>query len=146
MSSIFDDYNNISASFLTLVSIADADYAARGTTRTINMSLSNPSGVSSGEAKQNVEDGLVIDCQVNLQSSLLDSAKRFVATVTHELGHCLGLAHPQELTQSIMSYFVDSNISRLQVDDKMGIVYHFPVDPSDVSESPTLGLSCAKKE
>lgn len=146
MSSIFDDYNNIDASYLTLVSTSDSDYAARGTNRTIVITFGDASGVSSGEAKQTVEDGVVVGCKVNLESSLLDSAKSFTATVTHELGHCLGLDHPQELTQSIMSYFSDSDISRLQIDDKMGIIYHFPTDPDNVSETATLGLSCSRKE
>jgi hypothetical protein len=147
MDSIFDDFNSVAAAFVTLVDSDDVDFAARATNRTIKLSVSQPGGLSGGEARIESEDGVVTGCSIVYKSEAYESAKGFIYTMTHELGHCLALAHPQETTWAIMSYFPYSgDMTRLQDDDKMGIIFNFPVDPDDANEVATLGLSCARQE
>ena len=148
MDSIFDDFNNIDAAYVTLVDTDDADYDASKKNRIIKITFGGASGTSSGEASFSYgSDGKIDDsgCKISGESDLLKSAENFVSTMTHEIGHCLGLAHSQEITQSIMSYYASDDIIRLQDDDMMGIIYLYAKDPSKASEDNTLGLSCSRR-
>ncbi|MCB0393969.1 MAG: matrixin family metalloprotease [Bdellovibrionales bacterium] len=73
--------------------------------------------------------------------------KKFLSIMSHELGHCLNLAHPQDSNSSVMSYFNKSSesIYRYQADDKMGLVYLYPESGVDLGEEPSYGLSCGFK-
>jgi hypothetical protein len=143
MQSIFDDYNDIDGAYINLVDITDADYTA-GNNRTITVSFAGASGMNAGEASLVYENGKITGCTIESSEDLLDSAHEFVRTMAHEIGHCLGLDHPQETVNSIMSYFRRSEDIRLLIDDKMGIIYLFPTDESAAKEKSTYGLSCAK--
>ena len=147
MTSIFSDFNGVAASYVTLVNLSDPDYsAANGLNRTIIVRFSGADGVSGGEAKLVSKDGKIVGCDITAEPELFDSAKNFVRTMTHELGHCMGLDHPQETVNAIMSYFSDSDeATRLMIDDKMGLAFLFPVDKSAAKENSTFGLSCARK-
>lgn len=146
MNSIFDDYNSVQGAFVTLVDSSDTDFAALSANRTIRIEDGGTAGLTSGgEAEQTWDGSQVIGCRISLKPLVFDAAKIFVDAVTHEIGHCLGLNHPMETTNSVMSYYKESNTLRLQVDDKMGITYLYPVNPSKGKEDPTLGLSCARR-
>lgn len=144
MQSIYDDFNNINTSYLTLVSSSDSDFAALGGDRTITISFGGASGGNTGEASLQMRDGKFVGCSIIIEESSLSSVKNFTATMTHELGHCLGLDHPQETVNAVMSYYRYNNTIRLQIDDKMGITYLFPIDSSAAKENPTFGLQCSK--
>ena len=148
MTSIFSDINGVAASYVTLADLTDTDYsAANGLNRTIEVRFSGADGVSGGEAKLELKDGESVGCDISAETDLLDSAKTFVRTMTHELGHCLGLDHPQETVHAIMSYFHDADEdTRLLIDDKMGLAFLYPVDKSASKESSTFGMSCARKD
>lgn len=145
MNSVFNDYNNIQGAFVTLVDSNDADYAAYSTNRKITIREGTPEGVSGGAAQQSWNGSNVDACTIILKTSVMQDAKLFTSVVTHELGHCLGLNHPMDTVNAIMSYYVGSDIVRLQLDDKMGIVYLYPTNKSKSEEEATLGLSCATK-
>lgn len=146
MNSILSDYNSIQGAFVTLVDTSDSDYAARSTDRIITIEEGSASGLTSGgEASLSRSGNIVNGCKISLKSSAFNSAKTFTATVTHELGHCLGLDHPMDTVNAIMSYFVDSGVVRLQADDRMGIVYLYPADPEKAREEVTLGMACERK-
>ncbi|MCB0342770.1 MAG: matrixin family metalloprotease [Pseudobdellovibrionaceae bacterium] len=146
MDSVFTDYNSIGGSFLTLVDTSDSDYSvANAENRTLTIQFGNSFGNSTGEARPTWDGDSIVGCTITARSSILDSAKEFVAIMTHEIGHCLGLDHPQESNNAIMSYFRSEDMIRLQIDDKMGITYLYPQDSEANKESPTLGLTCARK-
>lgn len=146
MNSIFNDYNNIQASYINLVSSSDMDYVTLGTGRTITIINSATDGVTGGQAKWEYQSGRVSGCSIRLANSAYNGAKQFIRVVTHELGHCLGLDHSQETVNSVMSYFSDSTkVFRLQDDDKMGIIFLYPVTPDYGKEASTFGLSCSRR-
>ncbi len=71
-----------------------------------------------------------------------NSARRFIHTMTHELGHCVGFMHNHDTHLSIMSYLADPDeILRLQMDDKMGLTYLYPKEDEYNDEEPTFGLT-----
>lgn len=145
MTSIFTDYNNIAAAYVQLVATSDSDYAAESKNRIITIRKAATSGLTGGEAKLQFEGTQVVGCTIDVKPELYENAKSFVTTVTHEIGHCLGLDHPQETVNAVMSYF-NNEIPRLQIDDIMGIVYLYPTDPSKAKETATLGMSCEKSK
>lgn len=142
MTTIFNDYNNINASFLTLVDDADGDFAAEGDRRTITIKFSGGDGLQAGQAELEMDGDIIIGCDVGVDEDLLESATDFLRVMTHEIGHCIGLDHPQESTNAIMSYFSGDDNTRLMIDDKMGIVFLFPKDPAGAEEKNSFGLSC----
>lgn len=145
MNSIFDDYNSIAASYIQLVDTEDADYDTEGSGRTITISFSGAGGANAGEAQQKTSGSKVTGCEIKMEESLLDSAKDLIGVMTHELGHCLGLDHPQANVRAIMSYFSDPDDIRLKMDDKMGVIYLFPTEQSKGKEESTWGMSCSKR-
>ncbi len=142
--SIIDDYNNLASAYYELADIDDGTYVeADHADRVIDIEFGSPGGAASGYATQDSDGEYIVGCKVVLSESVLSSAEGYVGTLTHEIGHCMGLDHPMETTNAIMSYFVDENIIRLQVDDKMGLTYLYPENPDEVEETPTFGLACA---
>ena len=145
VTSILQDFNNIPASYLTLADKDnDADFDPNlHSKRIIDIQLGTTTGASSGVASLDIEDGKVIGCNIVLSEDTLSSAKVFIGTLTHELGHCVGLDHPHETTHALMSYYHSEDEIRLMIDDIMGIIYLYPEDPDETTESPTFGLQCS---
>jgi len=146
MNSVMSDFNSVSAAFVSLVDSSDADFTQYGEGRTIIIENGDVSGATSGgEAQQTMTGRTVTGCRIVFRPLIYNAAKLLTASITHELGHCLGLNHPMETVNSIMSYYVDKKIVRLQIDDKMGLVYLYPTDPAKAKEEPTLGMACSRK-
>lgn len=143
MDSIMNDYNSIGASYVQLVGIGDVDYAAESTNRVITIRKAATEGLSGGEASLVYNGSTFTGCSIIIKPSVYEKASQVTAALTHEVGHCLGLDHPQETVNSVMSYFNDG-VVRLQIDDKMGISFLYPTDAGKAKENPTLGLSCAR--
>jgi hypothetical protein len=145
LTSIINDYNGIQRSNLILALDSDTDFASNNTDKRIYIETGDASGASSGEAQQTIVGSSIVSCKIILTSSAFDSAKTYIALVTHELGHCMGLDHPQDTVWSVMSYFYNSEVYRLAIDDKMGMVHLYPKNNSYRSERPTFGVSCARR-
>jgi matrixin len=88
-------------------------------------------------------DDYYYSCDVTFNKSIAEkSMSRFVHTIAHEIGHCVGFMHNHDTHLSLMSYVADPDeILRLQMDDKMGLTYFYPKDEDYNDEEPTFGLT-----
>lgn len=148
--SVLDDFEAVVPSYLdfTLLpqnpSTTELNSARNKTIKVCVESSNNP--FEGGHAQPDFEDGKFIGCSIVLAKAVKDDILDFTSTLTHEIGHCVGLDHPQETSHAIMSYFTNKDEIRLLIDDKMGLVHLFPKDGYDLDEKPTLGLSCSFNE
>lgn len=158
LQSVVDDYNAIPSSYLRLAlyptdpsnpgtpSSGDSTFTiAAAEKRTINICFNgtDPSaGLSGGHAQTKYLDSFIVGCDIHVRSENTKKANFLTHLITHELGHCFGLMHPQESTHSVMSYFNSSGVFlRLQPDDFAGITYRYPEEDSYAAEQSTLGLT-----
>lgn len=146
LNSVIDDYNNIQRSYVILALDSDTDFAAQSANRRIYIDVGDAPGLSSGEAELEYSGRRVIGCKIGITDAGLKDAKTYLSLLSHELGHCLGLDHPQETVWAVMSYFYkEDDIYRIGIDDKMGIVHLYPENKSYAEEKATYGFSCATK-
>lgn len=147
--SILDDFEAVVPSYLELEIFPQSptseqlDLATNKTIEVCIESSNNP--FEGGHAAPDFEDGKFIGCKIVLTKSVKDDILDFISTLTHEIGHCVGLDHPQETTQAIMSYFAPQDEIRLMIDDKMGLSHLFPRSGYNLEEQSTFGLSCSYK-
>jgi hypothetical protein len=145
--SIFDDFNNVTTSFLRFAdSATDPAYnASTPENRILIVDFDIPSSCS-GDAfgcASPTFDGGIFGCKIHLSAKALVTAKEWIRIMTHELGHCSGLDHPQNTEHAAMSYAGGG--PRLEIDDKIGLTYLYPADPSYGQPTPTLGFQCTPK-
>ncbi|RZA21053.1 MAG: matrixin family metalloprotease [Proteobacteria bacterium] len=90
-----------------------------------------PNFVSSdkGDSPFKQSGRIIFDCDISIASTKV-SAKSLLNTITHELGHCVGLGHPHSNYHSIMSYANIGEHGELGLDDKAGITFLYP-EPSE---------------
>ena len=158
--SIIDDFNSVAGSYLRFAAYpadplnpptpqtGDTAFTEElASTRTIEICTGDPAGSSGGQATPTIENGQWTGCLIELPSTLLTGdASVFVETLTHELGHCVGLDHPQDTTHAIMSYFMAPDGIRLMLDDRMGVTHLYPTDPASGDEQNTFGvMGCGPK-
>ena len=146
LDSVIADYNSVSSSFLRFANQdTDSSFdASLAENRIIELCPGSLPGVVVGQARFDVDENGIYKCEIILSKSAV-SAKQFVGTLTHELGHCVGLDHPHDTTAAIMSYYHSTNSVRLMVDDKMGLTSLYPLDPKAAQEEPTWGASCSPR-
>lgn len=156
--SIVNDFNAVNSAYIRFAAYPDdpsnpgAPQAGDSTftlalaeNRTIDVCYNDPTNPFQGGGARLEESGDdIIGCDITISDSAKKSLKQFVRTLTHEIGHCAGLDHPQETKHAIMSYFADSKKLRLMMDDKMGLVFLYPVAGVDMKEKANFGLSCSR--
>ncbi|MDA8792930.1 matrixin family metalloprotease [Bacteriovoracaceae bacterium] len=160
INSVINDFNNIGPSFLRLAVYPEdddnpGDPAAGDSTftkdraedRTISVCIeSSDNPFQGGHAISYREEGKRVACTIVLASSTEDKIHSFVQTLTHEIGHCLGLDHDQNTSKSIMSYFLDEGEIRLLPSDEVGIASLYPEDKEDMKEYSNFGMGCTFRD
>lgn len=148
MDSIIADFNNVQGAFFVIADRNDADFAARGAGRTITIRDGAAIGLTSGGyARPTIENGKMVACEIVLKPEMFGTAEKLLRGVTHELGHCMGLNHSMDTVHAVMSYYYEGRpTTRLQIDDKMGLVYLYPVNPASANEQISLGMACSRTQ
>lgn len=149
--SVLADYNGIESSYLQLIMLPEDgeplpdEAQAAGETlpeRTIEICLPDE---TIGAATFEWSGEKAVGCLIEIGGADAKASEFFVGLLSHEMGHCLGLLHPQETRESVLSYFASGGLYRLQLDDKMGITYLYNQNDENHFEQ-TLGLACAPKK
>ena len=153
--SIVDDINNLSTSYLNIeLYPEDGVTAAAGSTftvakaleRTIDICPGDPNlGAATGVARPKFNGDYYTECKMTIKESAQSNAKEWMGVMAHELGHCLGLNHPQGKYHAVMSYFRNQDLFRYQIDDLMAFAQIYPSPNMKVEEDGNLGLKCAFK-
>ena len=96
---------------------------------------------TAASARPQYEDGLIFDCDIEVGTNSV-SAASLDYTLTHEVGHCVGLGHAHSNYGAIMSYSRSQASPLLGSDDKAGVIYLYP-DPAYATNSPKT-LACGR--
>ncbi|MBF0364976.1 MAG: matrixin family metalloprotease [Oligoflexia bacterium] len=152
MQTIVDDYNSLYGSYLRLeLYPADTNAPAEGSTFTVDRAKKRTIDIcdsdlfmAGGQASWEYEGEKIVGCTIRYQKGAMNDVHAFLSVLTHEIGHCVGLHHPQESIHAIMSYFANRELYRLQIDDKMGVRYLYPqtLEGIDHKEHNSMGMSC----
>ena len=155
--SLIDDINNMEGTFLKLelfpedvdnipaTSYYDSTLAKERTIEYCGKKLLFP--FAAGLAKPEISGNRITGCEIQINKDLESEGVSWARTFVHELGHCIGLDHPQEVVDAIMSYFSASGEFRYLIDDKMGIVTLYPARAAgDLETHNTLGLKCSFRD
>jgi hypothetical protein len=86
------------------------------------------------------ESNTIKDCDIVI-NDVKTSTLSLLETLTHELGHCVGLGHPHSNYGAIMSYSRGGRSHRLSPDDKAGAIYLYP-DPAYDADQPKELVGC----
>ena len=154
--SVLDEVNNLEMTYLKLeLYPTDPNNPPAGSTFTTDKATNRTItycsggvgfGAVAGYSKYKVDGkNRLIACEITIKTKY-DNIRQWTATFTHELGHCMGLDHPHESVNAIMSYFEDSKVYRYQIDDLMGIAHLYPNPDLDLKETNTYGLKCSFKK
>lgn len=91
-------------------------------------------------ARPRFRDGIIYDCDISV-SNRVSKAENLAYTLTHELGHCLGLGHAHSDRDALMGYTRSDRSLRLGADDRAGLIYLYP-DSNTQQKAQDLLLSC----
>jgi hypothetical protein len=129
----FDQWNQVRGSYLRMSVKASTTVLDRNQDDRINVIVAEKSASASSAAfatpNTNPDDpNEIYDCDISISMSAT-SAASLLETLTHEIGHCVGLGHPHNNYGAIMSYSRGGSSYKLGADDKAGIIFLYP-DPN----------------
>lgn len=140
-----DQWNNVRGSYLRLELNTTATGLQRSKTDRVHViaaeTNTNASTAAFATPETNPDDPLeIMDCDISI-ALRSTTATSLLETITHELGHCVGLGHPHNNYGAIMSYSRGGNSFRLGADDKAGVIFLYP-DPAYVDGDPKEYIGC----
>lgn len=130
-------WNNVPGSFLRMTiqeGVTDMDPEDKVFSLVVEKSDNLSSAAFAKPTVPDDDPKTIADCDINIADTKT-SAKDLAYTITHELGHCVGLGHPHTNYGAIMGYSRMSRQLKLGADDISGAVYLYP-DPKYVSGNP----------
>lgn len=127
-----DQWNNVRGSYLRMEVVNSEVKLERNQEDKLNVIVieknTNVSTAAYATPFSNSDNPLEIsDCDISISTTPV-SALSMLITLTHELGHCVGLGHPHNNYGAIMSYSRTDRTFRLGADDKAGAIFLYP-DP-----------------
>ncbi|MEY4631045.1 MAG: Matrixin [Pseudomonadota bacterium] len=141
-----DQWNNVHGSFLRLVLVKDPLVSSNPEDRIHSISVDEDVSLTAGAFAtpnwevDNQTSNTIEDCDIHLKKGSTD-VNYLLATLVHELGHCVGLGHNHTNYKSIMGYSRSGNSYKLGADDKAGAVWLYP-DPAVSDETPEELIAC----
>jgi hypothetical protein len=137
-----DQWNNVRGSYLRFQMLTTTGELSISTTDKVNNIVvkKTASASEAAHATPVVVDGIIDDCDITIADTKT-SVSSFMETITHEIGHCVGLGHPHSNYGAIMSYSRGGSSYRLSSDDKAGVIYLYP-DPAYGAEHPKELVAC----
>lgn len=103
-------------------------------------SSDNQSSAAYAAPQLDDEGTTIIDCDINVADKKT-GAPELLRTLTHELGHCIGLGHAHSNYGALMGYSRTDTRPTLGADDKAGIIFLYP-DPKYVDGGPKEMVGC----
>lgn len=140
-----DQWNNVRGSYLRMELVPSNVKLERTKDDHMNVIVveknSNASTAAYATPVTNPDDALEIDdCDISVSTTPV-SALSMLITLTHELGHCVGLGHPHNNYGAIMSYSRTDRSFRLGADDKAGAIFLYP-DPEYGADKQKELIGC----
>ena len=120
-------WNRVPSAFINLrVDTTNSASAAFDQSDLVNSIVVGSMDFSSAAlANPEVSNAKIIDCDIQVGSRSVE-VNDLLYTLTHELGHCLGLGHNHSNYGAIMGYSRDDRTARLGGDDIAGVTYLYP--------------------
>ncbi|MFK7823716.1 MAG: matrixin family metalloprotease [Oligoflexales bacterium] len=157
MQNIIDnDFNSISSSYLNIeLYPIDPNNPHVGSSYTSVVEGQNRildlcflSANSGGGADLWWDGGKIESCNFYLGQKYKDDVRNFITLFSHELGHCLGIDHPHDTINSVLSYYRKIEGYRLMVDDRMALTYLYPLRDAEKDHEiqDTYGFSCQRRK
>ncbi|MCX6117966.1 MAG: M57 family metalloprotease [Proteobacteria bacterium] len=140
-----DQWNGVRGSYLRLKLVPATSTPERSRDDKLNVILAerntNASTAAFATPENNPDNADEIsDCDISVSLSGA-KATSMLETLTHEIGHCVGLGHPHNNYGAIMSYSRGGSSYKLGADDKAGAIFLYP-DPAYVDDKPKELIGC----
>ncbi len=137
-----DQWNQVRGSYLRMTIVDSAVALERNHEDRLNVIVveknTNASTAAFATPTTNPDDALELyDCDISVSTTPV-SALSMLKTLTHELGHCVGLGHPHNNYGAIMSYSRTDRNFHLGPDDKAGAIFLYPDPAYDADKQKEL--------